>query len=100
MEINIKDNIEMIYLPDGIGLYTYLNKEEYQGYFQNGNKEGYGTFLYSNGDIFEGKWKNNKKNGKGVMFYKSEQEEKGKWKDDELQLSFFTKLANLFETKK
>lgn len=34
------------------------------------------------------------------MFYKSGQEEKGKWKDDELQLSFFTKLANLFETKK
>ena len=57
-------------------MYTYLNKEEYQGYFQNGNKEGYGTFLYSNGDIFEGKWKNNKKMVKELCFIKVDKKKK------------------------
>lgn len=57
------------------GIYFYINKDTYEGEFEEGNREGFGLYIYSNGDKYEGFYKNDLKsygqlNFKNGDFYK------------------------------
>jgi len=56
----------------GEGKATYVNKDEYDGTYVEGNRSGTGVYtFYKNGDIYDGHYELNKKNGFGKMTYKN-----------------------------
>ena len=75
----------------GEGVFTYLNKDVYSGWFKYGKKEGKGTYIFAdtgmrikgewengtvkigewifpNGKTYKGNFKNNKPEGEGNLF--------------------------------
>ena len=68
--------------PNGRGIYTSPNGNQYLGEFKNGKKHGHGTYTYSNGNKYTGQWKDGKKNALGTFIYKSGSRYEGEFKDD------------------
>ena len=43
-------------LPEGIGLYVYLNGDKYEGNFDNDIENGEGKLTKQNGEVITGVW--------------------------------------------
>jgi hypothetical protein len=43
-------------VKSGFGVYTYANKDRYEGVFDADNMHGNGVFIYANGDLANGRW--------------------------------------------
>jgi len=57
----------------GEGKASYVNKDEYDGTYVEGNRSGTGVYtFFKNGDIYDGHYELNKKNGFGKMTYKNQ----------------------------
>jgi hypothetical protein len=46
-------------------VFTWENKDKYEGEWKNDKKTGPGKFTWASGDYFEGNWLKNKKSGLG-----------------------------------
>ena len=51
--------------PNGLGIITRPNGEEYVGSWKNGKWNGHGTYTWSNGK-YVGSWKDGNRNGQGT----------------------------------
>lgn len=66
----------------GVGRYTFIDGQFYQGGFHQGNFHGKGRFQYLNGDYYDGEWVNNKRQGEGTYHFSSGAKYTGFWKND------------------
>lgn len=55
------------YIPNGHGVFHYLNGDVYIGHFVNGMKNGKGTYKYKTGNLYKGEWENDIKQGEGIF---------------------------------
>ena len=53
-------------MKHGYGVYTFANRDKYEGEFFNNNMHGQGVLMYANGDSLVGRWKNDQINGRYV----------------------------------
>lgn len=53
-----------------LGVFNYLNGDQYNGNWVDGHKEGTGIHTSKNGDTYEGHWKNDKRHGYGKLLTK------------------------------
>mgnify|MGYP002366656849 FL=1 len=59
---------------------NYVDKSEYYGEWEQGNKQGEGMFIYANKDVYSGKWTANRKHGDGTyVFNATGMKFVGKW---------------------
>jgi hypothetical protein len=71
-------------LADGKG--TAIGEDKYVGKFMNGLPEGKGVYTFKNGNEYDGYWKNGRKDGQGKFTYSVNGVQtilKGYWVDDE-----------------
>ena len=67
----------------GKGVMTYVNKDVYDGEWNEREKHGQGVMKYHNGDVYSGGWRGDMQHGKGTFEYANEDVLKsvGKWKE-------------------
>jgi hypothetical protein len=41
---------------DGYGVFTWIDKRQYKGYYLEDRKHGFGRFYWPDGRIYEGEW--------------------------------------------
>ena len=68
--------------PNGRGIYSSPNGNQYIGEFKDGKKHGHGTYTYSNGNKYTGQWKDGKKHAQGTFIYQSGSRYEGEFKSD------------------
>jgi len=73
-------------VPNGAGVVSFHNGDEYTGDMQNGNMHGQGRFIYSNSiqngfEFYEGAFRDDIKSGFGVMVWKSGAKYEGHWRN-------------------
>ena len=56
-------------MKSGIGKQTYAGVGEYNGYWQENQRNGEGVMIYQNKDIYSGKWKKGEKEGQGTYVF-------------------------------
>ncbi len=54
---------------NGVGTYTYEERDFYTGEWQNGQRHGFGKYQFRSGDWYSGNWKLNKKHGQGTYYF-------------------------------
>ncbi len=76
--------------PNGQGSYTKPNGFLYVGEFANGNFNGLGTATWSDGTRYIGSWKDNKFHGNGSLISSNGDTETGQWTEGTLQKQIST----------
>lgn len=68
-------------LENGIGTFTWANKDQYTGSFFEGEIRGNGHLKYHNHDLLEyiGDWENDQKHGQGKLTWENGAEYSGDW---------------------
>ena len=51
-----------------VGIRNYLNKDKYEGFWENDQRQGKGTLTFANGDKYEGQFQNDTISGKGMNY--------------------------------
>ena len=64
---------------NGIGSYTYLNGDKYEGEWVINEKHGTGKMNYIKEGEFFGRFENGKRHGEGVFTYKNKDTYSGQW---------------------
>lgn len=72
-------------VPNGKGVYYFLNGDIFTGEISDNKKEGYGELRYKTNDTYRGTFKNDKKNGQGKYVWSNGESYEGEWKDDLMQ---------------
>uniref|UniRef100_A0A7S3CPV0 MORN repeat protein n=1 Tax=Strombidium rassoulzadegani TaxID=1082188 RepID=A0A7S3CPV0_9SPIT len=70
---------------EGLGIVTYADGAEYQGFTKDQLFNGKGRLTHKNGDIYQGEWKDGKAHGRGTFVQVSNLSTyEGDWVDDEM----------------
>jgi hypothetical protein len=66
---------------DGYGIFTWIDKRQYKGYYLEDRKHGFGRFYWPDGRIYEGEWDKGKQHGMGKFTRKDGRISYGRWED-------------------
>lgn len=69
--------------PHGLGSYTAVSGEKYEGYFVRGERCGRGRCLFEDGSTYEGEWKGDLPHGRGIRRYADGMVYSGSWRKGE-----------------
>ena len=58
-------------MPDGRGVFTWKNGDQYSGQWKAGAKDGQGAFHWGNGDSWEGIFRNDQQTDNGKLTRKA-----------------------------
>merc|ERR1711934_568620 len=74
-------------MKDGVGKYTFRNRDSYEGDWREDLMDGFGIFKWMTGarvgDVYVGEWKAGRREGKGEYTYASGDKYEGNFKNNE-----------------
>ena len=84
--------------PNGLGILTLPNGENYVGEWKDGKRNGQGTHLSPDGKKYEGEWKDDNKHGQGTETYPNGSKYVGEFKNGKkLRKKLFSGISPLSE---